>query len=135
MTGPGFTIPLGAGSGNAKEGIDIAQLDEFGHLEVGADGTPMHSLHVNKAARITVRLLKTSPINNLLSLAAAYQRQSGALHGQNTLSIANPATGDFITCQKVGFEKVPDIKYAEDGGMIDWTFLGGITDVLLGANV
>jgi len=135
IVGPGGVINLGSGSGAAEEGITIEQIDELDTMTIGADGTPMHSLHASKAARVVTRLLKTSPTNALLSVMVALQRQSGLLHGQNTITINNLATGDVITCQRVAFGKVPAITYAKDGGLIEWEFMAGITNVTLGASV
>jgi hypothetical protein len=135
IVGPGGNISLGAGAGNAEEGIDFEQVDELDKLDIGADGTPMHSLHASKGARVRVRLLKTSPTNAALMQMVAFQRQSGATHGQNTINIANIATGDVATFQRVAFSKIPNITYAKDGGMIEWDFNAGISDIQLGFNV
>lgn len=134
IVGPGAAFSLGAGSGNAEEGITVTPSEEIDNMTIGADGSVMHSLRADKSGKLKVSLLKTSPINALLSAALAFQRTSGANHGQNTITIVNTATGDTITCQQVAFAKVPDIKYAKDGGMNDWEFNAGIIDMGLGSN-
>lgn len=134
ITGPGGAFSLGSGSGNAEEGITVESTDDINTMTIGADGTPMHSLHANKGARVTVRLLKTSPTNALLSLMLAFQRTSSANHGQNTITISNNVSGDTITCQFVAFAKVPNITYAKDGGMNEWLFDAGVMDIGLGSN-
>lgn len=133
ITGPGGAFSLGSGSGAAKEGIDVEQVDELDTLTVGADGAYMHSLHAGRAGKVVIRLLKTSPTNALLSALAAFQRTSGANHGRNTITIANAQTGDVITCQGAAFAKIPKITFAEEGGTNEWEFLAGRTDVLLGS--
>lgn len=135
LAGPGGTISLGAGVGAAEEGITVSQVADINEMTIGADGFGMHSLIANKAATITVRLLKTSPTNALLSAMASFQRTSGANHGQNTLSIVQKVSGDAITAQQVAFKKIPDITYAKSGGMNEWTFDAILTDVGLGAGV
>ena len=132
ITGPGGAISLGSGAGNAEEGITIEPTGDINTMTIGADGTPMHSLHADKSGKVTVKLLKTSPINAKLSLMYAFQTSSGANHGQNTLLISNIATGDIITCRAVAFEKAPSINYAKDGGMNEWAFSAGIIDRTLG---
>jgi hypothetical protein len=104
-------------------------------MMIGSDGTPMHSLHADRSGKVTVRLLKTSPSNAILSIAYALQTASGLLHGQNTLTISNPVTGDVITCQSVAFAKAPSIKYAKDGGVQEWEFNAGTIDRTLGAGI
>lgn len=133
LIGPGGAINLGAGSGSAEEGITIAPTEDVNTMTVGADGTPMHSLHANKSGVITVRLLKTSPVNAQLSQMYAFQTASGANHGRNTLSIANNSTGDVTTCQVVAFLRKPDLTYAKEGGSNEWTFHAGIIDSTLGS--
>ncbi len=134
IVGPGAAFSLGAGSGNAEEGITITPSEEIDNMMIGADGSAMHSLRADKSGKIKISLLKTSPTNALLSAAMAFQRTSGANHGQNTLTIVNIATGDTITCQQVAFAKVPDLKYSKDGGMNEWDFNAGVIDVGLGSN-
>ena len=132
IVGPGGAINLGSGSGSAEEGITVAPTGDINTMTIGADGTPMHSLHADRSGKITVRLLKTSPVNARLSQMYAFQTSAGANHGQNTLTLANRLTGDVITCQLVAFEKAPDITYAKEGGNNEWTFAAGIIDRSLG---
>lgn len=133
ITGPGAAFSLGAGAGAAEEGITVEPSGDINAMVSGADGTPMHSLLADKTGHVTVRLLKTSPVNALLAAALAFQRTSSANHGQNTLSIVNPVSGDTITCQAVAFSKVPTVEYGKEGKTIEWRFDAGIIDVGLGA--
>jgi hypothetical protein len=135
LSGPGGNIPLGNEAGVAEEGITIEQVDSVGRMVIGADGTPMQVLQATRGAHITVRLLKTSPTNALLMQMVNFQRTSGNLWGQNTLSLNELATGDNIDCAFVAFDKVPKIDYDKAGKMIDWTFLAGTSDFTLGINV
>ena len=132
IVGPGGAISLGSGAGNAEEGITIEPTGDINTMTIGADGSPMHSLHADKSGKVTIKLLKTSPVNAKLSNMYAFQTSSGATHGQNTLSISNSATGDIITCRSVAFEKAPSINYAKEGGMNEWAFSAGIIDRTLG---
>lgn len=135
IVGPGGSFSLGAGAGTADEGIDIEPMEDLDVLTIGADGTPMHTLRANKAGKVTVRLLKTSPVNQQLAAMLAFQRTTSANHGQNTMTVANVASGDVITCQQVAFSKVPALKYATAAGINEWEFNAGIIDVGLGAGV
>jgi len=133
IIGPGGTVPLGAGSGNAEEGITVEFIEETDTMNIGADGTAMHSLHASKAGRITVRLQKTSPTNYLLTQLYNYQRTSSLFFGQNILNITNPITGDNYTCQQVAFARYPTNQYAKEAGMIEWEFNAGVIDPSLGS--
>lgn len=135
IVGPGAAFALGAGEGNAEEGIEVSPTAEINAMAVGADGNVMHSLIADKSGQVKARYLKTSPINAKLSAALAFQRASGANHGQNTLTIVNSTSGDTITCQQVAFSKVPTISYGKEGGMNEWIFDCGVIDIALGAGV
>lgn len=133
IVGPGGSFNLGSGAGNAEEGISIDPMEDIDSLLIGADGSGMHSLIANKAGKVTVRLLKNSPTNALLSSMLAFQRTSGANHGQNNVTITNKVSGDTITCQQAAFAKVPVITYAKEGGINEWEFNSALIDVGLGA--
>ncbi len=100
-------------------------------MTIGADGTPMHSLHAGKAGTISVSLLKTSSANALLSAMYDLQTVSSSLHGQNVITVMN-AQGDISTGRVAAFKKRPDLKYAKDGGMNVWAFNVGLIDGFLG---
>lgn len=133
LVGPGGAINLGQGAAVSEEGITIAPAEDVDNMAVGADGTPMHSLNANKSGEVTVRLLKTSPVNQQLAQMFAYQRASAANHGQNTLTLANPYSQDIVTCQQVAFKRAPNLTYAKEGGMNEWVFNAGIIDFALGS--
>jgi hypothetical protein len=126
ITGAGGSFVIGGtGAANAEEGITMAMLEDKNTMTIGADGTPMHSLHAGQGAHLTVRLLKTSPVNAQLSSMYATQTTSSSLFGQNTITIKNNLSGDSITATGVAFKKFPDVTYAKEGGMMEWTFDAG----------
>lgn len=131
----GANISIGSGAGVAEEGITISQVDNVGHMQIGADGTPMQVLQATRGARLSLRLLKTSPVNAALMALVETQRTTGALWGQNTISITEIATGDEVTAAFCAFEKIPDNNYDKTGKMFDWTFLVGDSTQVLGGNV
>lgn len=134
IVGPGGAFSLGSGAGAAEEGITIEPTEDLNEMMIGADGQGVHSLHADKSAKITVRLLKTSPTNALLGAMVAFQRTSSANHGQNTITISNTASGDIVTCQQVAFARVPTVNYAKNAGMNEWTFHAIVVDTGFGRN-
>jgi len=122
LVGPGGAIALGNGAGAAEEGISIVPSGDISGMLIGSDGTGQHSLYADKSGTMTVRLLKTSPTNKLLSMMYAFQTSSGATHGQNTLTVNDTSRGDVIIGQQVAFKKAPDLTFAKDGGTVDWEF-------------
>lgn len=135
LTGPSGVVSLSSGAGNAAEGVTVDPLTERDVLTIGADGTPMHSLVANQAARLTVRLLKTAPANLVLSTMFNLQGISASLWGQNTISMTDTARGDVVLCQQVAFARLPTLTYAIEGGVQEWPFLAGIVTYQLGAGV
>jgi Protein of unknown function (DUF3277) len=122
IVGPGGAFSLGNGAGAAEEGITVTPSGDIGGMLIGADGAGQHSLYADKSGTVTVNLLKTSPVNQLLSLMYAFQTASGATYGQNTLVINDASRGDVITCSQTAFKKAPDLTYAKDGGTNQWEF-------------
>lgn len=122
ISGPGGVIPLGNEAGAAEEGITVAMREEQNTMTIGADGSGMHSLHAGQSGTVTVRLLKTSPINAALMAMYNFQRTSSANHGRNTIVVSDTARGDFISCQEVAFGKAPDLNYAKEAGLNEWVF-------------
>jgi structural protein KPP10_ORF10 len=133
ISGPGGSFSLGSGVGNAEEGITIDMIEDKNTMTIGADGSGMHSLHASKAARATVRLLKTSPANAMLSALYSFQQQSSALWGQNLITLGDIARGDQITLRDVAFARQAPVTYAKDGGVVEWMFDAIARDDLIGS--
>ena len=133
IVGPGGAFGLGNGAGAAEEGITISQTGDKNTMQTGADGSGQHSLHVAKSGTITVRVLKTSPVNAKLMALYNFQTASSSTHGQNIIALSDSSRGDLITCRQVAFKKVPDIVSAKEAGVNEWTFDAIYVDYLLGA--
>ena len=135
INGPNGTISLGQGSCAADGGISIVRVEDKSTMVIGADGCVMHSLHSGKGANITIRLLKTSPTNALLSTMYKEDTTNSGQHGQNTISIRDLQRNDVITAQQCAFAKFADITYAKEGGECVWQFHAGIVDFDLGSGL
>ena len=132
IQGPGGSINLAAGAGSAEEGITIEAMEDKSIMTIGADGAGMHSLVANEASTVTVRLLKTSPVNGQLSQMYNTQTATSANHGKNTITVRDSIRGDSITMTEVAFKKRPAINYAKEGGAVEWTFDAIKTTTVLG---
>lgn len=132
ITGPGGSFALAAGAAAAKEGIDIEMTAEKDVLTIGADGAPMHSLIADKSGKITIRLLKTSPVNAQLSAMYDAQSLTASLWGQNTITVSQSASGDLHTCRSVAFAKKPTFHYGAEANIQEWQFNAGLIDGVLG---
>ncbi len=131
LVGPGGFINMGAGSGNAEEGITITPTGEKNVMTIGADGSGMHSLLADKSGTVTARFLKTSPTNQLLAAMYMFQTSSASQHGQNVITITD-SRGDAIICRSCAFKKAPDLNYAKEGGMVEWVWDAVYIDRTLG---
>lgn len=132
-------IDLGSGAGVAEEGITVEMTGDKNTMTIGADGSGMHNLAGDKSGTITVRLLKTSPTNAKLSAAYNAQTLSSTLHGQNVITITNPASGDTVVGRGAAFKRQPTLGYAKEGAVQEWSFdcikidetLGSLADIFV----
>jgi hypothetical protein len=121
IAGPGGSLILSEG-GVAEEGITVAMTEDKTSMTIGADGRGMFSLHAGKSGRVTVRLLKNSPLNSQLMAMYNYQQTSSAYTGRNTIALSNPVWGDDHACRSCAFIKLPDNANGKDGGTMEWAF-------------
>lgn len=133
ISGVGGSINLAAGAGVAEEGITIESMEDKSVMTIGADGAGMHSLVANEASSVTIRLLKTSPVNKQLQEMYNQQTKSSANHGKNTITVRDAVRGDNITLTEVAFKKRPTVTYAKKGGLMEWTFDAIKTTAVLGS--
>lgn len=131
ITGPGGTFSLGSGA--AEEGITIVQTDDKTSLTMGSDGSGMHSLHAAKNGVVTVTLLKTSPVNQMLMAMYNLQSATAALTGQNVIAVTDQERGDIVVASWCAFRKVPDLAYAKDGNTHSWAFNAAQINYVLGS--
>lgn len=132
IVGPGGVINLAAGAAAAEEGITIEASEDKNVMTIGADGQGQHSLIASDACTVTVRLLKTSPVNGRLMIMYDLQSASSALWGQNIFTIVDSGRSDYTVIQASAFKKKPTITYAKEGGMMEWTFDGQKATTILG---
>jgi hypothetical protein len=135
IVGPNGSVTIGAGAADTEGGITIGMAEDKNTMSIAADGAVMHSLHAGKSGTVTVRLQKTSPMNQQLSIMYAADTVGGGTHGKNTISVRDLARNDVVTCQDVAFAKFPDVTYAKDGGDMIWTFHAGKIDFVLGTGL
>lgn len=132
IAGPGGFANLAAGAAAAEEGITIEAVEDKNVMTIGADGKGQHSLIASDAVTITIRLLKTSPVNGQLQLMYDLQSVSSALWGSNVFSITDIARGDITVIQSAAFKKRVTLTYAKEGGMNEWVFDGIQANSVLG---
>lgn len=132
IVGPGGAFSLGYGEAAAEEGITIATGADKNTMTVGADGEGMHSLHADKSGQVTLRYLKTAPVNALLQALYDAQTLDSRLHGKNLITVTQSASGDVTAARSCAFKKKPDLRYAKDGDIVEWVFDAIKIDTILG---
>ena len=125
IAGPGGVFSLGSVQAVANEGISFDFVGDRNTMTVGAGQEVMHSLHAARPATITVRLLKVSTANALLSLMFDLQTSSSALWGINTIVVSDIARGDVATGWSCAFQKYPNNTWGTEGNTLEWVFQSG----------
>jgi hypothetical protein len=133
IEGPGGNFSL-SDAALANEGITVAMAEDKVSYTAGAGGGGMHNVHAAKHGRVTVRYLQNSPKNRQMMELYNAQNENGGAGGagQNMIDITNNVSGDVIQCQYGSIMKIPDITYAQDGGVREWAILFTIIDIRLG---
>ena len=131
LTGPGGSVSLSQGEGVAAEGITVEPMEDKNVMTPGADGGLMHSLIASRAATVTIRLLKTNPLNAVLQDMYNYQTQSSLTHGKNEITIRDVIRGDDTSITEAAFMGKPANAYGREGNVLEWKF-GGHCDTMLG---
>lgn len=134
ISGPGGVgVNLASGAAAAEEGITIEAVEDKNVMTIGADGQGQHSLIASDAAKVTIRLLKTSPVNAQLMIMYDLQSSSSSLWGQNVITVTDSGRFDLTLVQSAAFNKKPTITYAKEGGFMEWILDGIKANTVLGA--
>lgn len=120
ISGPFLLALFGNGSGQADEGITIEQSEDKNRQTSGASGEVMNTLIGSDAGRVTIHVLKTSPLNALLMEGFNQQKQSSLMWGKNVITITNPVSGDHYTLSQCAFTRRPPNAYAKEPAAIVW---------------
>lgn len=135
IVGPNGSFAIGNGAGVDEGGISIERAEPKNTRTTGADGSWMHALHAGKSGKITVRLLKNSATNALLSAMYDADTNNPAAHGQNTIKVNSTLAGDNHSGEGCAFAQYPSIVYAKEGPMLEWVFDVGKLESVLGSGV
>lgn len=126
LVGPGGSVSLGAdGGGIAEEGITFEPIEDIGTMTVGAGGDVMHSLHAGRPGTATIRLLKTSDNNSVLSQLFSYQAADSTLWGQNTITLTDTSLDTSVSAYYVAFRRHAPLTFSKDGNLNEWNFMCG----------
>lgn len=122
LVGPTGSAELGYGAAVAEEGITVEMEGDKNTTTMGADGEGQHNLHAAQNGVLSIRLLKTSPMNAVLSTMYSAQTVNPLLNGLNFITVRDPNRGDLVSAQQCAFTKFTGLTYAKDGAMNEWKF-------------
>lgn len=132
IDGPGGSVNLASDAGAAEEGISIEPVNDLSSMTIGAGGDGQHNMSADSSVTVTVRLLKTSPVNAQLMNMLNQQQLSSASHGRNVITVRDVARGDQIVCEKAAFARRPSLSFGKEGGTNEWTFNAISSNTILG---
>jgi hypothetical protein len=133
INGPFLSAVFGNGVGQSDEGITIEQTEDKNRQTPGASGEVMNTLIGTDAGRVSIHVLKTSPLNALLMEAYNLQKQSSLTWGLNVITITNPVSGDHYTLSQVAFTRRPPNSYGKEPVVITWDLQAGHVYAFIGA--
>ncbi len=117
--GPEGTFDVSS-EGVAAEGITIAFAEDAANPVMGAAGDGMYNLRAARHGTITIRSLKISTLNAVLSRIFATSTADSAQYGQGLLTCRNAKTGDLFVCRDCGLRKFPDSGNGVEGAAYEW---------------
>lgn len=133
INGPNGSFSLS--DGNTEGGITFSMRGAKNTLTVGADGSGMNSLHADNSGTITVRALKTSPVNAMLMEMYNADAADPTSWGQNTITGRDVNRGDHATGTGCAFQKRPDLTYDKEGAANEWVLDVTNLDEKLGSGI
>lgn len=130
LSGPGGNFSVGSDAGASEEGVSVDMIEDKDTMSTGAGGAIMHSLNASDSGRITIRLLKTSTTNALLSQMYNFQKNNSGSWGQNQFRGADTARGDVVTGSELAFVRQSALGYAKVGNNNEWVLQGRVFELL-----
>lgn len=124
--------------GNALVGFDedsqivVERITELFTDKVGADGSVVRTRTRDKRTKVTLKLLQTSPSNDVLSAAVALD-QSGQAYGPLLVTdVLSPGT--VLHGGQAWVAKLPNAEYGKEAGSREWVFTIASGDMFVGGN-
>lgn len=120
-------------SGFASDTKVMVEFNEAAwSTQIGVDGEDSRTKSNNRSGKITVRLMQTSPSNDILSGLAEQDRMlsDAAL----PLQVEDINGNTIHLCENAWIEKIPNAEYGINAGPREWVFQTGVLVSFLGHN-
>ena len=110
---------------DGDDAIVAANASDRGSRVVGADGSSVLSISVDKSATITLRLQHTSPTHRLLRQKERQQQAMGALFGGFTFTVIDKVSGEGGTANDVFIQTAPGDSKGKAATSREWVLSAG----------
>ena len=111
-------IPL-TGFGE-DEAISVAPMADLSTSKVGIDGDVSRSMGTDRRVEVTIRLMQTSPSNDVLSGIVGVQAVTGGR--LITLTVMNATSRDLVVAGQAWLRARPTLTFAREAGEREWVF-------------
>ncbi|HEY6018999.1 MAG TPA: phage protein [Candidatus Paceibacterota bacterium] len=113
--------------------IEVERNEDSFTLYVGSLGEGCRTKNLNRSGKITITLMASSPINDLLAQAAQTDEDSGLDYGPLSITDLN---GNMVCfAAEAWVMKRPKIERAKEAGTVQWVFEAVVLELFEGGNV
>jgi hypothetical protein len=131
-TSPGAPAHRVSGWGEGEDVFMGERLEDAISHKMGADGKMSPNINANRAGKITIKLMETSPSNAVLRYINALQEGGSQSFAPINVLFQGITTGDSVGGVSGYIQKVADIKRGNGVNEQEWVIVVEEYDVLLG---
>ncbi len=113
-----------------------AERDEDGYtMYTGALGDVARARNLNRTGKVTVTLMASSPVNDIISAVAALGDQFGGRTDVGALSVTDFNGTTQVAAPYAWVMKLPKIERAKEAGTVQWVFSCAQLFIEVGGNI
>ena len=116
---------LGAGAGNAEEGIVIEPVMPRAETTWGADGGFIHAIKAARGAKITLSYLQNGSVLVRLNNVLLAELASPTLAGNGVITLRDRANGLNLSMLGVVFSEEPTTTYNNGATILQYVLMAG----------
>jgi len=118
----------------ADAAIAVEHDEDDWTLEIGVDGEGSRSKTSNSSGTITVTLMQTSPVNDLLSAARELDRLTPGGTGGVPILVKDNSGTTLFSCETAWIQKAPSAELSREATGREWVFRTDKIVALHGSN-
>lgn len=113
--------------------ITVARSEDAFKVKVGADGHTARTRSRNKSGEITIRLLASSPLNDIFSALYTLDQTLGAGMGPFAISDLNSRT--VLVAPFAWIKKLAEVEYSDEAAEREWVLQTSGFDGTVGGSI